>query len=175
MDGQELLKSIVDLSGAALQEEDRQIRLALHERGGLGGLSHVQNERFQQYAIWKGLLPKYNARYECDGYHDIVIEFEGTSHYVELKNWREEKDGWQLQSMNSDIKKLSARQSGFLLVTSMNPLGSTEKYLNELQRVLNGVLPCDRQTSKFRTVGKGGEDVESWIAGWPVPSGLPSI
>ena len=133
------LGDIVRLGGLALQAEDCAIQAALHHRAEHGGLVRMENERYHQFIIWRAVLPIWHAVLEREDSTDIIISKDGVKHYFELKNWRGNTGNDQLPSITRDVLKLQSRDNGYMLITSVNPVGQTDENLKFLLEKVSGL------------------------------------
>ena len=162
------LEDVVVLGGLALQAEDCMIRAARQPRGEHGGLTAMENERHHQFIIWRAILPIWQAVLEREQSTDLILIRDSAKHHFELKNWRGSTGTAQLPSINADIRKLQARSSGYLLITSVNPVDHTDNNVAFLLNKVGPLVVSEQKDFRFRTVGTDGIDRDFWIAGWPV-------
>lgn len=162
------LQEVVTLGGLALQSEDCAIRAAVYHRDEHGGLVWVDNERQRQFIVWRAILPVWSAVLEREDRTDLIVHCEGAKHHFEMKNWTGYSGEHQLPHIQRDIRKVQPHENGYLLITSINPIGSTDANLEFLLRRVDGLDAVSRRDFRFRTVGKDGKPLECWIAGWRV-------
>jgi hypothetical protein len=128
----------------------------------------MQNERYHQFVIWRAVLPIWHAVLERENSTDIIISRDGVKHYFELKNWRGETGNDQLTSITHDVGKGQARENGYLLITSVNPVDQTDENIQYLLSNVAGLEVSSQNDFRFRTKESDGSDLDYWIAGWSV-------
>lgn len=169
-----VLEKVIRLGGLALQAEDCLIRAAVAQRGLHGGLVRIENERHQQFIVWRAVLSLWDAVLEREAASDLIIQCDDERHYIEMKNWRGASGSSQLPAMRRDIEKLRGREHSYFVVTSMNPQEVTLENFGYLTTQVPGVDVEARQDFRFPTVGLSGQPIEFWIAGWPLERGVSS-
>ena len=162
------LREVVMLGGLALQSEDCAIRAAVHHRGERGGLSRIEDERHHQFIIWRAVLPIWHADLEKHGRTDLTLDCENGRNHFELKNWTGSTGERQLPMIQSDIYKLQAWERKFIIITSINPAGSTDGNIKFLLSRVVGLEDAGREEFRFLSENNKGEPIEFWVAGWPV-------
>jgi hypothetical protein len=132
------LHEVVNAGGLALQAEDCSIRAAMLHHGRSGGLVHLQNERHQQFIVWRAILPLWSAELERDDHTDLLLRSADGDHHFEMKNWRDNKGDAQIPRIQRDIEKLRSKANGYILVTSVNLPQQTEENFKYLTSRLSG-------------------------------------
>jgi hypothetical protein len=158
-----VLEDVIKLGCLALQSEDLLLRAASHYRDKKGGIIYLNNEKFHQYVIWRAIHPMMDAFLEEQDRTDLIVKKDG-EHFFELKNWRTEK----APDVSKEMEKLRKRKNGYLIVTTIDkPIQSMEN-----RRYLEGhwkdVDPTGCVCASFATEDRAGEEVNFWMAGWPL-------
>jgi len=169
-----VLRDLVRLGGLALQMEDCALRACFHQRGEVGGLARMENERHHQFIIWRAILPVWHAELERHKGTDITVrrhcENSVELHHFELKNWRGRTGNSQIPKIREDVARAQRWQCGYVLITSMNPPYMTDENLEHLSKKVVELIAAQRQVFRFATEGLKGELLDFWLAGWPVAS-----
>ena len=88
-----------------------------------------------------------------------------------MKVWLNDSD---IIGMRKDVAKLRLRTNAYLLVTSINPPELTCGNFRYLCEQVDGLQIDARIDHRFNTKGYRGDDMEFWIAGWPLAPESPS-
>ena len=173
-----LYQNAIGRMGAALEAEDRLLLGSGLVRGEAGGILRLVNERYYQFVLWRASLAHWRAEVEYGAHHDLVLfsaDDPGKMWAIfELKLWTTDYDS-QLPSFRVDLDKLRSaisEHAAFILI-SANQRGKMAENIAWLhgrwsQRGDFAERSGEPYSYCFNTIGKKGEELELWMAIWPL-------
>ena len=174
----DFLKEFVACAGAALKAEDQAIIDAGHAQGQFGGLLRTQQEKFYQYIIWKAVIAKWPFEVEKN-YHDLIkvdpLDHKKYECTFEIKKWLNPGPPNNKQQIENDVinklRSCKAENSAFILISANNRGFMHQQIRLFVDALLPGTLSHCPETSCFTTTNPEREEVEFWIAVWPIKPG----
>jgi hypothetical protein len=188
------LVNLINIAGAALQEEDRRFRNAIAKNqlaypnenpGAICGILRLgfNNEHYYQFLVARALIDSYQYRVDVEkNYYDLVISYPGDSSrwfaIVEMKRWMTGNGEIEIPGILYDIStKLVSNKAehNLMLLFSSNPHGQTVENHAWLATQLRLAPPedtCVWNRYSFPTYNIKGKEFEFWVAGYEVPQSI---
>ncbi len=173
----ESLKKIVTIAARFLKKEDDAILNSIKNnqiayKNKSGGLLRINNERYYQFIIAKGLIAEYEYPIEIEKntYDLVVLDGNRYKTVVEMKRWMSSTGKSEIDGIKVDINnKLlpSDSERALMLIFSANPSSiSIQENVSWLSEKLNIKYDSNKwHVESFDTLSANGESTVFWIAG----------
>jgi len=174
-----LLVQLIDIAAKELEKENNIWLEAVSDnsayKGEYGGLSRINNERYYQFVIARGLTENFPHRIgiEKEDNYDLVV-YEGSTNdckvIVEMKRWMTPTgEGKELERIKDDVVKLQSskgKQTLLMIFSADNP-DKTDGNIIFLTKKLN-LSDSNLHWKGFKSTDTEGKDITFWVAGYQI-------
>ncbi len=176
------LKRIVDIATESLKQEDETIQrfIAANNQaysGQCGGILRINNERYYQFIVARGLIKAYPKPIALEKSHyDLVVlnpSDPGYDTVVEMKRWMSATGDPEIPGIRIDIENnLASAQANkaLMLIYSAHPkeAATVEENLDYLCKKLGISSVSQWYWQSFDTIATTEKEALFWVAGYQV-------